>query len=133
MALKIISGVLFPTSGDRSLGSARIDFDKGDLISGAGATFSKGATIGSGVFIGKPCIQVSLRHIIFSDSPQKGVLSSFFDPARDASFNLNDDLVMENGNCTAVTISWDATPRDDGAEMKSEIIEISVLVIGETA
>jgi hypothetical protein len=133
MALKIISGVLFPSIGERSIGSARISFKNGDLLPDAGARFSKGNVIGSGAYIGKPCVQVSLRHIIFSDSPQRGVLSAFFDPSKDASFNLNDDLIIENGVSTGVTISWTATPREEGAQMKSEIMEISVLIIGETA
>lgn len=132
MAIKIISGVLFPTVEDRAIGSAKIKFSDGSLIPGSGAKFKEVHVIGSGDYIGKPCVHISLRHINWGESPDKSLLSGLFDPAKHMSFNLNDDMIVENGVTTGITISWATTPREEGMSHKSEISEIGVLIIGET-
>jgi hypothetical protein len=132
MAIKIISGVLFPTVEDRAIGSAKIKFSDGSLLPGSGAKFKEVHVIGTGDYVGKPCVHISLRHILFSESPNKGLLSGLFDPAKHMSFNLNDDMIVENGAATGISISWATTPREEGMSHKSEISEIGVLIIGET-
>ena len=132
MPIKIISGVLFPTLDGRSLGSARISFKDGKLIPSSGAQFKEVNVIGTGDFTGKPCVQISLRHITIKESDK----TSFFGGSalnKDIGFNLNDEFIVENDTLVGMTVSWAATPHEDGAPNVSQISEISVLIIGETA
>ncbi|MFO1446729.1 MAG: hypothetical protein U1F61_01020 [Opitutaceae bacterium] len=131
MPIKIISGVLFPTLEDLSLGSAKINFKDGKLLPGSGAQFKEVNVIGTGDFLSKPCVQVSLRHITIKESDKKG----FFGGStlnKHVSFNLNDDFIIEKGQLTGMSVSWSATPHEDGDANRSQISEISVLIIGET-
>lgn len=120
MAIKIISGVLFPHKNERALGSAKISLEKAALLPSSDARWDEVTVIGSGAFVGRPATQVSLRHIITGDTGER------------ASFNLNDDLIIEKGVATGVSVSWNCTPRTDGDEDNAEVLEISVLIIGET-
>lgn len=130
MALKIISGLLLPTAGDRSIGSATISLRDGSLLGSGEARFTDARIVGSGDYVGEPCQQISLRHIVFSEAPNAGLLSKVLDPAKHLSFNINDEFVMENGKAVALKVSWVAGPRGDAGH-RSEIVEISVFVIGE--
>lgn len=132
MALKIISGLLLPTAGDRSIGSVTVSLTDGKIISGSDARFTDVRIIGSGNYVGEPCQQISLRHIVFSETDKAGILSKVFDPQQHLSFNINDEFVVEDGVAKALKISWVAGPRGDDSAHRSEIVEISVLVIGET-
>ena len=132
MPIKIISGVLFPTLDDRSIGSAKISLTNGQLLPGSGALFKEVNVIGTGDFVGTPCVQVSLRHITVKDSPKKSLFAGGSELAKDLSFNLNDDFSGENGVKTVMNVSWAASPREEGAARIAEVMEISVLVIGET-
>jgi hypothetical protein len=132
MALKIISGLLLPNSRERAAGSAIIKFSDGAAVEGGGAKFTEVTVIGSGAFTGLPCKQISLRHIVFTDSDRSGVFPILFDASRHAFFNLDDDFVIENGNVTGLKVTWHAGPVSEKSERRSEIMEISVLIIGET-
>jgi hypothetical protein len=131
MALKIISGLLCPSRGCRSEGSASIRFSDGKIIPGSEAKFSEVTVVGTGVFAGEPCKQVSLRHVIFIDSDRGNILP-MFNASEDTFFDLSDDLVLENGVPIGLKISWQAGPKTTGKKRKSEILEISVMIIGET-
>lgn len=120
MALKIISGLLAPLAGERSHGSATIRLADAKVAPGGGAKFTEVNVIGAGDFVGRPCKHLALRH--FVHEPKSG-----------ARFNLNDDFIVENGVVTAVKISWVAETTPEREQKLTEIHEISVLIIGETA
>jgi hypothetical protein len=132
MAIKIISGLLLPNSRERAAGSATIKFADGAIVAGGSAKFTEVTVIGSGEFTGTPCKQISLRHIVFTDSDRSGVIPLLFDASRHAFFNLDDDFITENGTITGLKVSWHAGPVPEKAERRSEIMEVSVLIIGET-
>jgi hypothetical protein len=130
MALKIISGLLCPSRGCRSEGSATIRFSDGKLVPGSEAKFSEVTVVGGGDYGVEPCKQVSLRHVIFIDS-DRGSILPMFNASEDTFFNLNDHLVVENGVPTGLKVGWEAGPKTKGKKRKSEILEISVMIIGE--
>ena len=69
MALKVISGVIVPNSGNRSVGSVKIRLDTGQLVNENDGEFREMVRIGSTeLFQDEPCKQVSLRAIRFEDS-----------------------------------------------------------------
>lgn len=112
MAIKIISGMLLPTAGDHSYGSAVIDLKDGQLLTKDCARMSDVSILGNGKIVAPPAVQLSLRHIVSSDE--------------EASFNLNHQFVFEGGAVTGVSVSWHAEPK------QSKILEISVLILAET-
>lgn len=131
MPIKIISGVLFPNLDELSVGSAKISFKDGKPLPGSGGQLKDVNIIGSGDFVGKPSVQVSLRHITVKESDKKGIFRG--SPlSNETSFNLNHELVSEHDRYTGVSVSWFATPNDDRDDKCSQISEISLLIIGET-
>lgn len=133
MALKIISGMLLPLAGHRSTGSAVIDLATAEVVGTGGARLSELVVVGSGEYTGVPCRQLSLRHIVFQDSDRSGVIPILFDATRSAFFNIDDELVVEDGKVTALKVNWCAGPGSEARDRKSEIMEISLLIVGETS
>ena len=131
--IKVISGILAPLSGFRSRGSATINFSDGSLVSGSNASFWEKQIIGSGNIIGKPCKQISLRKMSFTDSDNNSSVGFIpIDIGKNLLFDLDDHFMPSNNssNPTGIKITWNSSPTSSGNVIESEIAEISFMIIG---
>lgn len=131
MAIKCISGVIEPKRTHRSQGSFVIDLLSGHSEETSVAKFSEMAMFGTdSKFTIRPCLNISLRHVYIRDS-RGGAFSLNGDIP--TWIELSDNLMNQNSQ---LRVSWSCSPTSfDGADTAdnrfSEVLEISVLVIGE--
>lgn len=127
--MKVISGVLVPIEGYKSVGNATINFSDGSLESGSTAEFDEMQIVGSGEITREPCKQISLRRIRFEDHDD----TIFTFQGSTVNLNLGDSFVYDSsGKLTGIKVDWLATPKSSGNDKEAEIQEISVLIIGDT-
>jgi len=133
MAIKCISGVIQPKRPYQSKGTFTINLLSGETTETEVAKFSELAMFGGDSrFATKPCLNISLRHVHFKEEgggpfPIGASGSSWID--------LTDNLINLNGAGinSGLQVSWSCSPLSSGDNRFSEVLEISVLAIGETS
>lgn len=112
-ALRVLSGVLVPTSGNRQSGTATVSFDPFGITGDAnGVELNESGA--SGRFETSPGKVVSLRDCRVSDK------DTFFGGSQTDLFTVNDGVPSRDN----MTISWSTS---GGGEVR----ELSVLIVGE--
>ena len=112
-ALRVLSGVLVPTAGNRQNGSATVSFDPFS-ISGDANGVELNTSGAAGRFARAPGKVVSLRDCRVSDK------DTFFGGSETDLFTVNDGVP----NRDTMTISWSTS---GGGEIR----ELSVMIVGE--